>query len=338
MRRARLLQIGWERDLALDERGDPDAPTGDRVLVAVEACGVCHRDCIDRDGRFKFLRTPITPGHEAVGRVIAVGPHVRELRIGDRVATMHREHCGRCPSCQGGETGFCTAAVGVLGLLIDGGYATHLTVPETALYRTIDDLSASRAAVMHCTYGTAHRAIVRLGGLQPGKHVLITGANGGVGCAAIQIARALDAEVTAVIRKREHEGFVTEIGATHVIVDDGDRFHKMMSGRADVVLECVGQPTFHASTRAVRPGGRVVVIGNVNAERAQLNLGYLVLSGIQIKGSRGADHADMASLLALYERRPWSVPIDRELPLEYADRAQRLVKAGGLRGRVVLTM
>src|SRR6185503_21351551 len=78
--RAVLRETGWNADLAVEPTGEPPAPVRDQVVVAVEACGVCHRDLIDRSGRFAFVRLPVVPGHEAVGRVTAVGPQATSGR------------------------------------------------------------------------------------------------------------------------------------------------------------------------------------------------------------------------------------------------------------------
>jgi len=336
MRSARIQQAGLEHDLVIEERRDPE-PTDNQVVIEVEACGVCHRDLIDRAGRFPFMVTPITPGHEAVGRVIARGGDVTEWQVGDRVASMHRDFCGECGPCKQGEISLCQSAASVLGLIIDGGYSQRLLAPEHCFYRMPDSLDAAQAAVLHCTFGTAFRGLSHFGQLGAGQHALITGANGGVGSAAVQIARRLGADVTAVVRDVSHRGFLEELGATRVLVDDGGGFHKRLDGeQADVVLDCVGQATFNASLRSARVGGRVVVVGNVMADKAQLNLGYLITRGIQLIGSSGATRANMVGLLALHEAAPFSIPIDRSLPLDEADAAQRAVAAGGLRGRIVL--
>src|SRR5262245_18978138 len=193
MRRARLVETGWERDLAYEpEAPEPDALEGELVQFEVEACGVCHRDLLDRAGRFPFLRLPITPGHEAVGRVVAVGPAVTRWRIGDRVATMHRDACGPCPACARGDTSLCESASWVLGILADGGYADRLVAPESCLYAVPAALPAAQAAVYHCTFGTAWRG---LGPVAAGERVLVTGANGGVGAAAVQLAARRGAKV-----------------------------------------------------------------------------------------------------------------------------------------------
>jgi D-arabinose 1-dehydrogenase-like Zn-dependent alcohol dehydrogenase len=333
-----LTQVGWDADLVYEIATDPlPTPSGAEVLVEVEACGVCHRDLIDRAGRWPFLRLPITPGHEAAGRVVTVGPAVRDFRVGDRVGTMHRDACGTCSACQKGHTSICEGAAWVFGIMADGGYARHVLAPESALYRLPATMPAAEAAVMHCTFGTAYRDLRTLGKVVSGERVLITGANGGVGVAAVQIAARLGAEVVAVVRSAEHTELLSRLGAHCVIVDPGTTFHEQRgAGGIDLVLEAVGYSTFASSLRTLRLGGRMVVVGNIVPERVALNLGALITRGLSLIGGSGATRTDMAELLALHQTEPFQVAIDRVLPLSQADAAQRFVRAGGLKGRIVL--
>jgi acryloyl-coenzyme A reductase len=101
-------------------------------------------------------------------------------------------------------------------------------------------------------------------------------------------------------------------------------------------MDCVGQPTFNASLRSLRPGGRMVLIGNVIEEMVTLNLGYMVTRGLEVTGSSGATREDMKDLLDLHQKHPFLIQIHKQMDLAQADRAQRLVRAGGLRGRIVL--
>lgn len=334
--RAVLREVGWTTDLTVEPEGPRPEPSGDQIVVEVEACGVCGRDCLDRAGRFAFVQVPITPGHEAVGRVVAVGPDVTTWRVGQRVASMHRDTCGECPACVAGETSLCGRAAAVLGLLVDGGYARWLTAPEGAFYAVPDELDPALAAVLHCTVGTAWRGLTRAG-LRAGQRVLVTGANGGVGAAAVEVAARLGASAVAVVRKAEHGELARARGAAAVIVDDGSGFHKRLpGGPVDVAIDCVGAPMFNGALRSLGVGGRLVAVGNVTGERVELNVGYVITYGLQITGSSGATRDDMAAVLALHAERPFDVPIHARLPLSAADRAQRLVAGGGLRGRVVL--
>jgi acryloyl-coenzyme A reductase len=332
---AQIEHTGWDSDLVLSDRPARD-PVRTEIKVKVQACGVCYRDCIDRSGQFAFINPPVTPGHEAVGEVIALGPDATAFKIGDRVASMHRDYCGECKACCAGQTSLCLFAASVLGLLVDGGYAQEMVLPEKCFYPMDPDIPNNDAAILHCTFGTAYRGIARAGGLEPGARVLITGANGGVGHAAIQIAKRFGAFVIAVVRQEAHRPWLNALGADQVLIDTEGRFHKQISDPVDLVLECVGEPTFNASLRSVNVGGAVVLIGNVTPERAALNLGFVITRGIKIIGSSGATPSDMQNVLALYRDKPFEAFIQHEWPLDQADQAQRLIRAGGQKGRIVL--
>ncbi len=334
-----LTEVGFERDLEPDfEVREPPVPDPGQVLLRVHACGVCHRDLIDRAGRFRFLQLPRVPGHEAAGEVVAVGDGVTGFSVGDHAATMHRDSCGDCPACASGDVSLCQSAAWVLGLLADGGYARHLLVPERALYPVPRDLPFAHAAIMHCTFGTAWRSLVTVGGLQAGERVLVTGANGGVGAAAVQIAHHRGADTIAVVRDAAHVDFLRGLGADRVVVDTDGRFHNQGVAGVDLALDCVGSPTINAALRTLRVGGRAVVVGNVSEARASINVGLLIVFGLRLIGAGGATPDDMAALLAYHAERPFEVVIEETLPLEQADAAQRRVRAGGLRGRLVLEM
>ena len=334
--RIRLLDAGWDRDLAV-EQFQQSAPENDQVLVTVEACGVCHRDLLDRSGRFPFLQTPITPGHEVVGRITALGSGVTQWQVGDRVGTMHRDACGECDACTRGDLSLCTSAAWVLGLMVDGGYADSVLVPSAALFSVPETVPAAQGAIMHCTFGTAYRNMVTVGGLKPGEKVVITGANGGVGAAAVQLANRLGAHVVAIVRKNGFEEELGALGAHHVVCAPDNRFHKRPeTAGADLVLDCVGAATFNASIRCLSLGGRLALVGNIDPSRAELNLGYVIVHGLRIFSAGGATPTDMASVFKLNAAAPFNLPIHDTLPLHQADAAQRAVRRGGLRGRIVL--
>jgi D-arabinose 1-dehydrogenase-like Zn-dependent alcohol dehydrogenase len=226
----------------------------------------------------------------------------------------------------------------VYGLIVDGGYATHLMARPDSLFALPDDVPAEDVCSLHCTAGTAWRGMVVQGQLQAGQTVLVVGANGGVGAAAVQVAQRLGARVIAQVRSPDRVAYVEGLGADAVLVDDGSSFHRKLSEQVDLVLDCVGSPTFNSSLRSARMGGHVVVVGNVSTERASLNLGYAIVHGLHIHGSSGATAQDMHDLLELHARQPLDLHRlrDRVVPLEQADEAQRALQAGGLSGRIVL--
>jgi D-arabinose 1-dehydrogenase-like Zn-dependent alcohol dehydrogenase len=257
---------------------------------------------------------------------------VTALSIGDRVATMHRDACGECPACKRGETTLCTGAAWVLGLLADGGYASEIVAPASVFYRLPDSMPAVHAAILHCTFGTAYRDLVTLARLREGERVLVTGANGGVGAAGVQIASRLGAHVVALVRDASHEGFLRELGAHEVTTD------AKAVAPVDVALDAVGAPTFLGAMHALAIGGRIVTVGNVTREKVAINLGAVITRGLTILGGSGATRDDMRAVLAMHAERPFHFALACTMPLARADEAQRLVRAGGLRGRVVLEM
>jgi acryloyl-coenzyme A reductase len=335
--KVQLCSSGFSDSLVFERESVPSpALDAKHVLIKVDACGVCYRDLVDRSGRFPFMQLPVTPGHEAAGVVLDAGPDSR-WAIGDRVATMHRDRCGECVQCQQGFSSLCTQAAYVFGLMVDGGYASHLVAPDSALYAIPEDTDAKEASVFHCTFGTAWRGLLTVGGLKAGEHVLITGANGGVGSAAVQIAKRKGARVTAQVRDEERVAFLKDLGADEVLVDAKAQFHKSdVSKSIDLVLECVGSPTFNASIRTLRMGGRIVVVGNVDEKRAELNLGYIVVNGIRILCGGAATPADMDDFVDSHIEAPYTVPIERVLNLSMAEEAQQKLLQGGMQGRMVL--
>ncbi len=315
---------------------EPRALRSGEIRVEIEACGVCYRDVIDRDGRFPFLQCPITPGHEAVGRVVESKSDM--WAVGDRVATMHRDYCGECEACSEGEASLCLGAASVLGLLIDGGYATHAALPARSVFRMPDAIGADEAAILHCTFGTAYRGLSRAAPSLEGRRVLITGANGGVGAAAIQVAKRMGATVIAAVRSEAARAFVETLGPDEILLVDDRPIHKAISAPVHVALDCVGEPTFNGALRSLNVGGAIVAVGNVVPTRAELNLGFIITRGLRIIGSSGASPANMAALLALRGDVPFQVPIEERVELERADEAQRAVRSGGRRGRIVIRM
>ncbi len=338
MRRVRLHSLGLDQPLTLESALPIPTPTGDQLLLEVDATGVCHRDIIDRTGGAPFIRLPITLGHEVAGRVIAAGPDARRFRPGDRVATLHRDACNQpdCTACTLGETSLCERAMHVFGILADGGYASHLLAPESALYPIPAGVPADEAAILHCTFGTAYRGL-RAAGCGPGKRALIVGAAGGVGSAALEVATRMGARAVAVVRDPRHREHCLALGADRVVVAPDNAFHKHSDAvGADLALDCVGQPTLDATLRSLCLGGTAIAIGNLVRERLPLNIGLVIVKALRLIGSSGATARDMAELLTLRGARPFATP-RRSLTLEQADQAHHELRTpGAVQGRLVL--
>lgn len=336
MRAVVLEQIGGP--LTYKEIADP-TPGDDEVLVRVAAAGVCGRDLIDRRGGFPAMKLPTILGHEFAGTVETVGNGVKSLRVGDRVANLHRPHCGTCDSCLAGEAVDCENAWQSFGHTVDGGYAELVVANERALVPVPAEIPLSKAAPVACTAAVALRALRHHARLELGEKVLITGASGGVGVPAIQIAKLMGASVVAVTSTASKAPRLVELGAEHVVVAEGGDFHRQAKeavGSVDVALELTGSATFRSALKSLRPRGRLVVVGNINTEPISINPGALILFGYTISGSHGCSRRDLSDCFDLMTRGQLDLVLDRCLPLSEAEAAHALLRDRATTGRVVL--
>lgn len=314
---------------------DRPQPSAGHVLVRVRAAGVCYRDIIDRRGGFPFMKLPVVPGHEFAGEVEAVSDDVTSVAAGDRVVNLHRAPCGECEYCIAGHEPRCNRALFAFGLSHDGGYAEYVSAPAGCLVPLPESIPFSAGCFLACTAGVALRAMRTHGRLESGQRVLITGASGGVGLHAVQIAKAMGASVTAITSSADKVEALERLGADSVVVSEDLRFHKKVS-RVDVALDCVGTPTINASLRSLEPVGRCVVVGNVTTERVEVNPGLVILNELTLVGSAGCNRADLVDVMAWIESGELEPVIADTLPLGSAADAHRRLEQRQVTGRIVL--
>jgi acryloyl-coenzyme A reductase len=339
MRAIVLNRIGGPEELQPVDVADPQPGRGE-VVVRVRAEGVCGRDLIDRRGGFRGLPLPVILGHEFAGEIASRGEGVVHVAVGDRVANLLRIACGVCRACARGDSPLCEAPWQSFGQTCDGGYAELVRAPAAALVRIPAEVSFVDAASAACTFGVALRALCTVGELALGDDLLITGASGGVGMAALQIARAMGVNVIAATSSPSKVDALRKAGADHVVVDSEGRLHdevrQVLPAGVDAVLELTGAPTFGSALRSLRPGGRVLLVGNIPTEPLKLNPGATILYGHQVRGSAGCTRSDLERVFALLARGRVHAVIDRVLPLGEAADAHRLLAERRAVGRVVL--
>lgn len=334
-----LDKTGGPEELHYREVDDPEPGDGE-VLVRVHAVGVCGRDLIDRQGGFPMMKLPTILGHEFAGEVRAIGAGVTEIAPGDRVANLHRPYCGSCASCLVGEQVDCERAWQSFGHTVDGAYAQHVVAHERALVKVPAGLPLVQAAPAGCTAGVALRALRHDAELALGETILVTGASGGVGTPALQIARHMGAHVIAVTSNEKKAAGLRARGAHEVVVSPDGQFHdevrRLSGGGVDVALELTGSATFRSSLRSLRPRGRLALIGNIQMDRLSVNPGAMILYGYRIIGGHGYTPRDLADCFELMQRGELEIAVDRTLPLEHAADAHRLLAERGVVGRIVL--
>ena len=309
-------------DLRIGEIEEPK-PASDEILIDVHAASVSFMDHLLVSGRYQMRPpTPFVPGTEAAGIVIAVGEKVTRFRPGDRVA------CGSWT----------------------GGYAERMIAKEWKSVRLPAGVAFETAATVWHNYGTAYYALVEGARAQHGETVFVTGAAGGVGLAAVDLAGHLGLRVIAGVGSDDKAGLVRGYGASDVInyrsEDLRERIKSITGGEGvDICFDNVGGTIFEQMARLMKWGGRLMPIGFTSGQIPSLPMNLPLLKNYSIVGVFAGAWAEkfpeqaarmndtLAQLLAEGKIRPH---IDRVLPLEQVKEAMRAVANRTVQGRIVL--
>jgi D-arabinose 1-dehydrogenase-like Zn-dependent alcohol dehydrogenase len=324
----------------------PDPKAGPReVVIEVEACGVCFHDILTRNGTLKAgVKMPCVLGHEISGIVIEAGAEVRRFKAGDRVATAQRYYiCGACRFCRSGRETLCAERkfLGDYGLV--GGYGEYVAVGEDNVAAVPGNVELAHASIASCAIGTCLNGVRDVGRVQMGEWALVTGAGGGLGLHAVQIARRAGAVVIAQTTSPDKADLIREMGAQHVVVhargeDFSPEVKRLTGGRGvDVLIDNVGTPLFEPMRRSLGVSGRWILIGQLTGQFIPFNPAQLFLKNQSMLSVTSTSRNQLEDVLALMGRGEVKAMITRSLPLEEAAEAHRLVEAGRAAGRLVLT-
>jgi NADPH2:quinone reductase len=327
MRAVQITDLsGPERALELVDLPEPEAShpmtPGRGVVVDVHAAGVSFPEVLQTRGEYQLKPPlPFVPGSEVAGTVRSA-PDDSDLRTGDRVAA------------------FCVL----------GGFAEAAVAPEFMCFRLPAALDFAQGAGLILNYHTAYFALVLRGRLRQGETVLVHGAAGGVGTAALQVARGLGARTIAVVSSDEKEEVARAAGAHEVVRADGpwkDAAKELSGGGVDVVVDPVGGDRFVDSLRSLRERGRLVVVGFTGGAIPELRVNRLLLNNTEVIGAGWGAYAlpkphvnrEIGSALEpLIEAGTVRPVVGARFPLERAADALRLIDGRGATGKVVLTV
>jgi NADPH2:quinone reductase len=306
-----------DQTISVENHPDPEPGKGE-VLVRVRAAGLNGADMLQRRGAYPAPpgSPPDIPGLELAGEVAGLGPGASRFGEGDRVM----------------------AVVG------GGGQAELAVVHERAAMPVPAGLEWPQAGGLPEVFTTAHDALFSQAGLRPGEHLLVHGAAGGVGTAAVQLGRAAGARVTASVRREELRPEVEKLGARAI---DPEGFEE--GGPYDVILELVGAGNLAGNLQSLATGGRIAVIGvGGSGPKAEINLLALMGKRARIHGStlraRPLEEKAIAmrlvekEVLPLFEDGGVTVPVADTFPLDEVEQAYARFEAGGKLGKVVLVI
>jgi NADPH2:quinone reductase len=299
---------------------DDPVPSGRQVVIRTEAAGVNYPDGLLVQGKYQMRpEHPFVPGMEAAGVVESVGAQVTRLQPGDRVATI------------------CSL----------GGYAEKVLAEEARVF-PIGDMDAADACALLVAFGTSHHALKQRAGLSQGETLVVLGAAGATGIAAVQIGKIIGARVIAVASSDEKRQLARDNGADEAIGYDDlkDDIKALTEGRgADVVFDTVGGAAFDACARAMARGGRLLIIGFASGTIPQLPVNLALVKEYSVVGVFWGNftrfepdtYADnMAELLGWYQAGKVRPLIEgRYLLPEAAQVLDRILKRGAV-GKIVL--
>jgi len=321
--------------LELIELPDP-VPAGEEVLVKVSACGVCHTELDEIEGRTPPPNLPVVLGHQVVGRVEATGNRANTFRIGDRVGIgWIYSACGTCKFCLAGNENLCHAFKAT-GRDANGGYAQYMTVPEGFAYRIPDGFSDAEAAPLLCAGAVGYRSL-RLTGLKDGQNIGLTGF-GASGHLVLKMVRYRypNANVFVFARSAKQRAFARELGAVWA----GDTA-EVSPEKLNCIIDTtpVWRPIVEA-LKNLAPGGRLVI----NAIRKEevdkdylLRIDYSIHLWLEkeIKSVANVSRRDLSEFLALAAEMRIKPEI-QEFALEEANQALVELKTRRIRGAKVL--
>lgn len=301
---------------------EPPALGAHDLEIAVSHCGICHSDGHLVDDDWKLSAYPLVPGHEVVGRVTACGDEVSGLAPGDRVGVgWQRSACLACRHCLAGHENVCpereATCVGH-----PGGFAERIRVDARFAFAIPEALAPAVAAPLLCGGATVYAPLRRHA--EPGSHVAVLGI-GGLGHLALQFARALACEVTALSGTPDKEGEARALGAHHFVATREAGALKALAGRFDLLLSTVFVPLeTTALLRALRPNGTLCVLGS-QAEPLRVPAAALLVDQRRLTGSSIAPRHMIRELLELAARQGIAARVELR-PLAEANAALQRVR------------
>jgi NADPH:quinone reductase len=326
----RAIQIteltGPESALKLADIPEPEAShmmtPGSGVLVDVHAAGVSFPEVLQTRGEYQLKpELPFVPGSE-VGGTVRSAPDGATVKAGDRVAA------------------FCAL----------GGFAEVAVAPAHFCFALPDELDFAQGASLVLNYHTAYFALKLRGRLREGETVLVHGGAGGVGTAALQVAKGLGARTIAVVSTDDKERVAREAGADEVVRSDGpwkDQAKELSGGGVDIVLDPVGGDRFTDSLRSLREGGRVLVVGFTGGSIPEVRVNRLLLNNVEVVGAGWGAYvmskpdvtAEFGDAIAKLIDDGFVRPVvGARFPLERASEALALIDERGATGKVVLEL
>lgn len=331
---------------------DTPKPAGSEVVVEVTHCGVCHSDLHFWKGTYDLgggkvltltergVSLPRAPGHEVLGRVVAVGPDAKGVSVGDKRVVYPWIGCGECWRCTSGEENLCDKPSAV-GVIRHGGFSSHVVVPHPRYLFDYGNVDPALAATYACSGITVYSAIKKFRPLHKDRPILLIGA-GGLGLAAISMLRAVGhtGDIVVVDIAEDKRQAATKAGAAAAI--DGrseDAIAQITAAAGGAVVQAMDfvntAATAGMALESLGRGGQLVLVGVAGGE-IPLSVSSLIFKPRAIIGSATGSLQDLADVLELANANKLPPTPTERMPKDRANEALLKLKSGDVTGRLVL--
>jgi NADPH2:quinone reductase len=305
------------------EYKDVDQPKlgDDGIIIDVKSVGVNFPDGLLVQGKYQLKpETPFIPGMEVAGKIMKTGQHVSNFKIGDRVAALSQLN----------------------------GYAEQTLVKESSVFKIPENMSFDDSCALLCAYGTSHYALKQRGKLQKGELLVVLGASGSTGLAAIQIGKIMGAKVIAVASNEEKQKIAKDNGADISIGYDNlkEELKTISDGKGvDVIFDPVGGDVFETVARTMARNGRLLVIGFASGTIPKLAVNLALVKEFSVVGvfwgafTRGEPEEykeNMIELFHWYENKLIKPLVDEKFPLSEASMVLEKILSRGAKGKIIL--
>lgn len=340
MKAVQFREHGGREVIEYGEVPDPDV-NRDEVLVDVKAAALNHLDVWVRRGMPGLdLDLPHVPGSDMAGVVAETGADVARFDPGDRVALLAGFADEGDPASRAGDPTL-GRSYRVLGEHVPGVHAEYAAVPERTLVEVPAGVPWETAAAAPLVFGTAWRMLISRGEVGPGQDVLVLGASGGVGHAAVQIAAHAGATVYATGSSPAKREAALALGADDAIDYEETPFHREVRERTDgrgvdVVVDHVGEETWERSLKSLAKGGRLLTCGATTGPHAETNINRVFWNQLSIVGSTMATPGEADTVLELVYEGPFEVKIRDVLPMSETAAGHAMLEDREGFGKVVI--
>ncbi|OLC38629.1 MAG: hypothetical protein AUH81_03710 [Candidatus Rokubacteria bacterium 13_1_40CM_4_69_5] len=335
--RAQVLHQ-WGGEVTSEEVSTPSPGPGE-ALVKVEACGVglTVLNCMKGNMSQRPEDLPRIPGHEAVGRVVAVGAAVESPRMGERVLAYFYLFCGACDLCRAAHEPLCRNLRGNVGVACDGGYAEYLKLPAENLLPVPEGVSPVAATAIPDAIATPLH-VSRRAGIGPSDVVMVVGAGGGVGIHMVQMARLFGADVVAVDRTEDKLKAVRDLGARAAVdfhsPDIAAALRSVAPAGISVAVDFVGtRETLAFCLEHLGRRGRLVLLTTFPGVATEVAPRLMVREELSILGSRYASRWEVSEAARLVAERKITPVVSETVELARVGELHAKLRAGTLLGR-----